>query len=508
MGDAGAALAPDLRKRIEIMADHIARNGPDFEATVKQKNASNPQFAFLYGGEGNNYYQQCLNRHHGQQGAKTSSLPQALPPPPPPLMHAAPAAVASASLSNLLHGSTAQSSPSRAATAPAGGGDSLANLLRGGQAHNAPPGELAESLRRWKEPAMLALTPDVERQLQGVMSSLAQMASRDAIKSGRLWIECNSALAQHIAGHLVRSLPLLQSCAHRLHVLYLVHDVLQTEAARSQAHAPLIRAFKPYLPWMLRPSYQLARKAGGPDDTSRVLRLLQLWVDRGIMTSEEAEDARAIVQADELPGAQSLQTGSVRQASESTVPSQGACPGMAVSGGMPAPAPVPRLPGLPYAQGSPHGAASSLGHRAGVPRPPLPALGGYQRLALHSGRSGMQQTPETVPVGVMASMLAEAVKQVQREKTGRYKPLDPACTPQMLPPMQLPTQRLLGRVEDFYEELKDHDRGSSSSRSRSRSRSRSSSSSRSRSRSGRRRDDTSGFSASLPSMNAVPPPVC
>eukprot|EP00913_Durusdinium_trenchii_P027428 g25725.t1 len=42
------------------MADHIARNGADFEATVKQKNANNPQFAFLYNGEGSVYYQQVL----------------------------------------------------------------------------------------------------------------------------------------------------------------------------------------------------------------------------------------------------------------------------------------------------------------------------------------------------------------------------------------------------------------------------------------------------------------
>jgi len=37
-----------------------------------------------------------------------------------------------------------------------------------------------------------------------------------------------------------------------------VHDVLQTEAARKDGVRPLIRAFKPYLLWILRPAYQLA----------------------------------------------------------------------------------------------------------------------------------------------------------------------------------------------------------------------------------------------------------
>ncbi|CAE7447282.1 Cherp, partial [Symbiodinium microadriaticum] len=144
-------------------------------------------------------------------------------------------------------------------------------------------------LRRWKEPQVLALTPEVERQLHGVLASLEHMASRDAIKSGRLWIECNSALAPHIAGHIMVRVSFLSTCAHRLHVLYLVHDLLQTEAARKDAHAPLVRAFKPYLPWILRPCYQLALQSPQGDETSRVLRLVQLWVDRGILSAQEAQ---------------------------------------------------------------------------------------------------------------------------------------------------------------------------------------------------------------------------
>jgi len=108
----GSNLAPDLRKRIEIMADHIARNGSDFEATVKQKNVNNPQFAFLYNGEGSEYYQQVLAKQRGT----TAKPPVPTPPPQAP-----------ASLSNLLRGQVNES----VATGNAGG--SLANLLRIGQ---------------------------------------------------------------------------------------------------------------------------------------------------------------------------------------------------------------------------------------------------------------------------------------------------------------------------------------------------------------------------------------
>merc|ERR1719229_1299807 len=111
---------------------------------------------------------------------------------------------------------------------------------------------------------------------------------------------------------------------------------------------------------------------------------------------------------------------------------------------------------------------------------PAPRLQGYRPLL--PSMVG-KQTPETLPVGVLATMLMHAMRRVGRANFLPYRPLDPAHTPQMLPPMEVPTQRLLERVEDFYLDLKDDERGSSSSRSSSRSSaSRSGSRSRSRSR--------------------------
>merc|ERR1740121_1161165 len=107
---------------------------------------------------------------------------------------------------------------------------------------------------------------------------------------------------------------------------------------------------------------------------------------------------------------------------------------------------------------------------------PPTRLRGYQPLA-----SPGKMTPETVPVGVLSTMMMHALRRIGRANFVAYRPLDPAHTPQMLPPMEVPTQRLLERVEDFYQDLKDEERGSSRSSSRSSS-SRSGSRSRSRSR--------------------------
>merc|ERR1719469_955637 len=80
-----------------------------------------------------------------------------------------------------------------------------------------------------------------------------------------------------------------------------------------------------------------------------------------------------------------------------------------------------------------------------------PRLQGYRPMMMVAGK----QTPETVPVGVLATMMMHAVRRVGRSNFVAYRPLDPVHTPQMLPPMEVPTQRLLERVEDFYLDLKD-----------------------------------------------------
>ena len=118
----------------------------------------------------------------------------------------------------------------------------------------------------------------------------------DAILAGRTWIEENLPLAQHIAGHLMQRIGWLPNARHRLHVLYMVHGVLQTEAARNDTR-PFILAFKPYLRWMLRSAHTVAGA-----DRGQIMRLLELWVERAIITEEEAEAMRLFVVSKELPG--------------------------------------------------------------------------------------------------------------------------------------------------------------------------------------------------------------
>merc|ERR1712073_257082 len=74
----------------------------------------------------------------------------------------------------------------------------------------------------------------------------------------------------------------------------------------------------------------------------------------------------------------------------------------------------------------------------------------------HVPQSG-GQTPETVPVGLMASMLRQVSRRGKDLHTAfvPYKPLDPTYTPQALPPTAPPSERLLGRLQEFYDSVGD-----------------------------------------------------
>ncbi|KAL1494911.1 hypothetical protein ABEB36_010422 [Hypothenemus hampei] len=69
----------DLRNIIDKLAQFVARNGPEFEQMTKNKQKGNPKFQFLYGGEYFNYYQYKVSSE--QAIVKQQQQQQLLPPP-------------------------------------------------------------------------------------------------------------------------------------------------------------------------------------------------------------------------------------------------------------------------------------------------------------------------------------------------------------------------------------------------------------------------------------------
>lgn len=305
------------------------------------------------------------------------------------------------------------------------------------------------------------------------MASLEHMASRDAIRNGRAWIEANAGMAHSIAGNLMKKIVYLPTCAHRLHVLFLLHDVLQSDVVKQENARCLIAAFKPYLVWMLRPSYQLAQSISpNGEDSMKILKLLQLWSERGILSAREAEEVKAIITATDLPNA---------------VPLPQQAQGTHLAG-------QPIAPHLSYPQGLVQQVGAQVGAHTAQARPGAPQqnvvanmLGALQQLPLTKpaigvppvpGTAGIHpltpvppfrpalppavpgrgsQTPETVHVGIMAAMLKQVSKRGKDLHTAfvPYKPLDPLYTPQAAPPTAPPSERLLERLREFYEIVGD-----------------------------------------------------
>ena len=47
---------PVLKERIEKLAQYVAQSNDAMEQTVRERQRTNPSFAFLFGGEGSSYY--------------------------------------------------------------------------------------------------------------------------------------------------------------------------------------------------------------------------------------------------------------------------------------------------------------------------------------------------------------------------------------------------------------------------------------------------------------------
>jgi Surp module len=52
----GPPADPELQKRIDKLVEYITKNGPEFEIMIRDKQHDNPDYAFIFGGEGHGYY--------------------------------------------------------------------------------------------------------------------------------------------------------------------------------------------------------------------------------------------------------------------------------------------------------------------------------------------------------------------------------------------------------------------------------------------------------------------
>ncbi|KAF8823103.1 zinc knuckle domain-containing protein [Cardiosporidium cionae] len=467
----------ELVNIIHRVAEYCATNA-EMEEYVRQNNGHEHKFRFLVGGEGSDYFRWVLYCYN------MGIDPTKKEPSNEETSNAAPAAASTAS--------------------------------------ESPSSNLVSLLMRYQEPTKVIppLSEELEKELDDVLSSLEHQATADGIRTARHWVEVNCNVmetAKQVAFAMLKKMETVDNFTQRLHLLYVIHDVLQNEALNKEAETHYLEVFKPYLVWLLRPAYQLAIQLQDSSE-EKVTRILKLWLDRNIITETEQREMTTLMEVTTLPSGQTDATksstkrrsrfdqgpgGIVTKAAPpvmeklpllpSPIPLSPAMTAVAYGNlsGYPLPLQVPQGAPLQTSQfcsllgGPPHSLHSGIlpiasqfpvqsPHQSILPSPfhshsspemlntvPLPPHG--MPLTPSSGFDKLPETlsltPEKIPVGLMSTMLKMLSKRGKNMQTAfvPYKPLDGLSTPQTLPPVEPPSENLLERLDIFYDELQDEE---------------------------------------------------
>lgn len=205
---------PELQKRIDKLAEYAAKNGPEFEAMIREKQQDNPDYSFLFGGEGHNYYRYKLwlftrppssafNPSFPSHGALLSQGPPlgATPGAPPSLLASPPLHQPSFPPYFDQHQQPPHSQP----------------FLGQGRADYDP------STRGFKGLSG-PLPSDVAAELNGVLSNLT--GTKESIKGAKMWFMQRSPFAPALAEALRERIFALDDSERQLHIIFLANDIL------------------------------------------------------------------------------------------------------------------------------------------------------------------------------------------------------------------------------------------------------------------------------------------
>lgn len=232
------ALAPtdvDLQKRIDKLVEYAAKNGPQFEALMKEKQKDNPAYAFLFGTEGHAYYRYklwlTLNPHlaglgHGQ---------------PIPQLNPALVALNASVNAPLVNATVPSLNPVVNSALPVGVRPFVNPVFydphqqqqqhqQHQQQHQQPyfgqypvdryPGYGTQPFAGH----VTALSPEVHAELKGVLDNLT--GSKESIKGAKTWFMSRSPFAPSLAELLKDRVVGTEDVERQLHMLYVANDIL------------------------------------------------------------------------------------------------------------------------------------------------------------------------------------------------------------------------------------------------------------------------------------------
>nr|DAD20594.1 TPA_asm: hypothetical protein HUJ06_022057 [Nelumbo nucifera] len=270
---------PELHKRIDKLVEYAAKNGPEFEVMIREKQRDNPDYSFLFGAEGHDYYRYKLWLSTSPSGAPfnpsfpSSSIPM-MPPPLNPMMNP----------SSLNH---------YPLNAPAAAG-----ILGAHQLHQPPfPPFYDQHQHSQPFPAQPRpdydpstksfkglsgpLPSDVAAELNNVLNNLT--GTKESIKGAKIWFMQRSPFAPALAEALRDRVLALDDSERQLHIIYLANDILFDSLQRRINPRDLDNealAFKPILGSMLARIYHNPHNKEA--NQSRLQKILQFWASKEV----------------------------------------------------------------------------------------------------------------------------------------------------------------------------------------------------------------------------------
>ncbi|KAA8528203.1 hypothetical protein F0562_035546 [Nyssa sinensis] len=455
---------PELQKRIDKLVEYAAKNGPEFEAMIREKQQDNPAYSFLFGGEGHNYY--CYKlwlSTHPPGGPFNPPFPSSSMPimhSPNPLMNRSP-------LNVPLNASAAGAS---------------ASMLGAPQMHQSPFPPFYEQQQHHQHSQSFIghgrpdfdqssrsfkglsgpLPSDVAMELNSVLNNLT--GTKESIKGAKMWFMQRSPFAPALADALRDRVFAVDDSERQLHIIYLANDILFDSLQRRINPHDLDNealAFKPVLGSMLAKIYHNPQNK--EENQSRLQKILQFWA------SKEVYDHDTICGLENEmnggPPSSSFAGPSKEFSAATTDPSAAGLsqqptnhnvlqwlPDKQSSG--------PNLPDLEHPEPPSFGAQPFLPNS--VPAVafmgPMPILSSVQPanqqpphlLPTPTANVGEKLPPYPLfPPGLIPGM----VRKMQIGSGVPYSPMSPLDIPTVIPPANVSPSEILERVSKFFKEI-------------------------------------------------------
>ncbi|XP_016483063.1 SUPPRESSOR-OF-WHITE-APRICOT/SURP RNA-binding domain containing protein 1-like isoform X2 [Nicotiana tabacum] len=452
---------PELQKRIDKLIEYAVKNGPEFEAMIREKQQDNPAYSFLFGGEGHYYYRYKLWMSTRPPGGPfnapfpSSSLPMMHPPNP---------MISPSPLSPTYSGSNTAAGASAAVLGP----PHLHQppfppffAQQSSQAFGCP--DYDNSYRSFKGLSR-PLPSDVEMELNNVLNTLS--GTKESIKGAKSWFMQRSPFIPALAEAIRDRVFSVDDPERQLHIVYLANDILfESLQRRINPHELDNEAlvFKPVLGPMLARIYHNPQNK--EENQSRLQKILQFWgskevYDQDTIRALENEMMSRLpanftgpqreLLATDPPSAAGLSHQVANQSALQWKPDEQVppipnlanqdkavppMPSVAPHQFHPGVVPPTRFPGLmPVPSSVPQGNLQAAAH-------PMPAS---------TANVGGKLPPYPLfPPGLIPSM----VRKMQIGSGVPYSPMSPLDIPTIIPPSTVSESEILERVSKFFREI-------------------------------------------------------